>query len=69
MNPLFDLFNSTAYPPVLQQFMQFKQSYKGDAKAQVQQMLNSGQISQAQYDEAVRKAQQIQSLLSPGVRR
>ena len=69
MNPLFNMFNNNGYPPMLQKFFQFQQNYQGDAKAQVQQMLNSGQITQAQYDEAVRKAQQIQSLLSSSVRR
>ena len=69
MNPLFNMFNNNGYPPMLQQFLQFQQSFKGDARTQVQQMLNSGQISQEQYDEAVRKAQQLQSLLSASVRR
>lgn len=69
MNPLFNMFNNKGYPPMLQQFLQFQQSFKGDARSQVQQMLNSGQISQEQYDEAVRKAQQLQSMLSSGVRR
>ena len=69
MNPLFNILNNQSYPPVLQQFMEFQRSFQGDPKAKVQQMLSSGQISQAQYDEAVRKAQQLQSMLSPGVRR
>ena len=69
MNPLFNLLNQGGYPPILQQFMQFQQNFKGDPKQQVQQMLSSGQITQAQYDEAVKKAQMLQSLLSPGGRR
>lgn len=69
MNPLFNLLNQGGYPPMLQQFMQFQQSFKGDARQQVQHMLSSGQISQAQYDEAVRKAQMLQNMLSPGGRR
>lgn len=69
MNPLFDLLNSQSYPPVLQQFMEFQKNFQGDPRARVQQMLSSGQISQAQFDEAVRKAQQLQSMLTPGVRR
>jgi len=69
MNPLFNLLNQGGNPPILQQLMQFQQTYKGDARQQVQKMLSSGQITQAQYDEAVKKAQMLQSLLSPGVRR
>lgn len=34
-----------------------------DPNAMIQQMLNSGRISQAQYNSAVRQAQQIQQML------
>jgi hypothetical protein len=56
-------------PQMIQQFLQFRQNFTGDAKAQVQRMLNSGQISQAQYDNAVKTAQQLQQMLSSSVRR
>jgi type IV secretory pathway TrbL component len=56
-------------PQMIQQFLQFRQNFTGDAKAQVQRMLNSGQISQAQYDNAVKMAQQLQQMLSSSVRR
>jgi len=51
-------------PNMIQQFMQFRQNFRGDARAQIQQMLNSGQISQAQYDNAVKMAQQLQQMLT-----
>lgn len=47
---------------MLQQFMQFKQNFKGDPREQIQQMLNNGKITQAQYDDAVRKAQEFQKM-------
>lgn len=50
---------------MMQKFMQFRQNYQGDPKAQIQQMLNNGQISQQQYNQAVQIAQQIQSMLMP----
>lgn len=50
-------------PQMIQRFMQFRQNFNGDPRAQIQQMLNSGQISQTQYDQAVRVAQQIQGML------
>lgn len=62
-NPLFDMLGGSALPPIVQQFMQFKQSFKGDPKQQVQQMLNSGKISQDQYNAAVKKAQDLQKIL------
>lgn len=63
------LFNALSNNPMngmmglVQQFMQFKSNFKGDARAQVQQMLNSGRVSQAQYNQAVQMAQQFQNLL------
>lgn len=62
-NPLFDILGGSALPPIVQQFMQFKQSFKGDPKQQVQQMLNSGKITQDQYNAAVKKAQDLQKIL------
>ena len=49
---------------ILQQFNQFKKNFNGNAQQQVQQMLNSGKISQAQYDNAVKQAQQLQKMLN-----
>lgn len=48
---------------MLQQFQQFKNSFRGNAQEQVQQMLNSGQVSQEQYNQAVRMANALQSLM------
>lgn len=62
-NPLFDMLGGSALPPIVQQFMQFKQSFKGDPRQQVQQMLNSGKVSQDQYNAAVKKAQDLQKIL------
>ena len=48
---------------LLQQFQQFRNTFKGDPRAQIQQMLNSGKITQAQYNQAVQLAQQMQKIL------
>jgi len=48
---------------ILQQFMQFRQMFRGDPRQQVQQMLNSGKVSQEQYNQAVQLAKQLQSML------
>lgn len=42
-----------------QQINQLKKTVKGDPMEQIQQMLNSGRVTQAQYDAAVKKAQEI----------
>ena len=49
---------------IIQQFLQFKNNFRGNPQEQVQQMLNSGKISQAQYDNAVKQAQQFQNMLN-----
>lgn len=49
---------------LISQFNKFKNNFSGNAQEQVQQLLNSGRVSQAQYNNAVRMAQQFQKLLS-----
>lgn len=62
-NPLFSMLGNNINNPMLQQFRQFKSTYKGDARQQVQNMLNSGQITQQQYNNAVNMANQLQNIL------
>ena len=62
-NPLYQSMNNQPSNNLFQQFNQFKQNFKGDARQQVQQMLNSGRISQQQYNQAVQMAHQFQRLL------
>lgn len=65
-NPLFNMFGNSQFgnmSGLIQQFQQFKQQFQGDPKAQVQQMLNSGQISQAQYNQAVQIANALKQFL------
>ncbi len=54
---------------MMQQFMQFKQNYRGNPRADIQNLVNSGRISQAQYNQAVQMAQQLQAMLMPSGRR
>ena len=44
---------------MLQQFQKFQQTFSGDPKAKVMQMLNSGKITQEQFDKASQMANQI----------
>lgn len=63
---LFNALNGSQNGPmnIVQQFMQFKKNFKGNPQQQIQQMLNSGKVSQAQYNAAVQKAQMLQKMLS-----
>lgn len=45
------------------QFNQFKQNYNGDPKQQVQQLLNSGQMSQEQFNKLSQMATQMQNIM------
>lgn len=47
---------------MFQRFQQFRKSFKGDPQEQVQQLLNSGRVSQQQYNQAVQMAQQFQRM-------
>jgi hypothetical protein len=65
-NPLFDMFGMN---PMVQRYMQFRQSFSGDARSQVQNLLNSGRVTQEQYNRAVQMAQQLQQMLPPSAHR
>lgn len=63
-NPLFGMLSGQMQMnPMLQKFNQFRQMFKGNPQQQVQQMLNSGKISQAQYNQAVQMANQVAQMM------
>ena len=55
-------------PNMLMQFLQFRNNFRGDPQQMVQQMLNSGQISQQQYDNVIQMARQLQQMFTPNTR-
>lgn len=61
MNPLYQ---QTGQNNVMQRFLQFKQQFRGNPQEQVQQLLNSGRVTQQQYDAAVQMANQLRSMLN-----
>ena len=48
---------------LLSQFNRFKQTFTGDPKAQVEELLRSGQMTQEQFNQLSQTAQQFQQLL------
>lgn len=59
-NPLFGMMqNQMPMNGLMQRFQQFQQMFRGDPRQQVQQMLNSGKITQGQYNQAVQTAQLV----------
>lgn len=64
-NPLFNLLGGRNNGPgnMLQQFQQFKKQMQGvNPQEEVQKLLQSGKISQAQLDKTQQMAQQMQGL-------
>lgn len=67
-NPLFNALGGgmpqgNGPTQMIQQFMQFKQNFKGDPKAEVEKMLQSGKISQQQLNQVQQMAGQFQHML------
>lgn len=72
MNPLYKQMGGSqpqlpgamgSFQQMMQQFRQFKNSFQGDPKAEVQRLLQSGQMAQQQLDQLQQAAQMFQSLL------
>lgn len=67
-NPIYDSMNTgQTMPKQMQEFMSrlndFRRGFNGNPRQMVQQMLNTGKISQAQYDRAVQLTNQIQKMI------
>ena len=70
MNPLFNALGGGQMPGAMgqfqnlvQQFQQFKQSFQGDPRAEVEKLVQSGKISQQQLNQLQQAASQFQQLL------
>lgn len=68
-NPLYSMLGG-AMPnnlgnigDIVRKFQQFRNSFNGDPRQQVQQLLNTGRISQEQYNQAVQIANQLQKIM------
>lgn len=63
-NPLFNQMQpQNQFTQMMQRFQQFRQQFQGDPRQQVQNLLNSGKITQQQYNNAVQMAQQFQRMM------
>ena len=60
MNPFFNAMGGNKQPNMMQQFQQFMNQMKGkDPNAVIQDMMQSGKITQDQYNQARQQAQQM----------
>lgn len=66
-NPIYQQMGgqmpSNPMTAMMQRFQQFQQMFRGDPRQQVQNLLNSGKVSQQQYNQAVQMAQQMQRMM------
>ena len=49
---------------IMQRFNQFMQTFQGDPRQQIQQMLSTGKINQNDYTNALQMAQQLQKMFN-----
>lgn len=54
--------NPMMFNQLMQKVQQLKSQLGGDPNKQIQQMLNSGKITQADYDNAVKRAQELRKM-------
>lgn len=64
-NPLYQQLNGGTPAPnnMLQRLKQFKSMFTGNPQQQVQQLLNSGRITQAQLNQYAQQANEIYKLM------
>lgn len=64
-NPLYNALGPkpNGISNLLSQFIQFRRGFTGDPKAQVQALLNSGRMTQAQYNQLAQMANEFQKYM------
>ena len=62
MNPLFNQMQSNMGNNLMQKVQQLKQQIGGDPREHIQRMLNSGQVTQEQYNRAIQQAQSLRGM-------
>lgn len=68
-NPLFNMFGGNrqmqgnGLGDIVAQINNFKANFNGDPRQKVQELLNSGQMTQAQFNQLSQQANQIMRML------
>lgn len=62
-NSIYNGPNQTNLSNLLSQFNQFRQSFSGNPQQQVQQLIQSGRMSQQQFEALANQATQLRQLL------
>lgn len=61
MNSLFNTMNP--YGNLLGKFSEFRENFRGDPKTMVQNFLNTGKMSQAQFNQIASMATEFQKMI------
>ena len=62
-NPLYQQFNNDPTPAIIKQAQELRNNFQGDPREEVQRLLNSGQMSQAQFNQLMPMAQKIAAMM------
>lgn len=62
-NPLYQQLMGNQSNAMMQQVQQLKKTIGGDPMQYIQSLLNSGKVTQGQYNMAVQRAQQLQQMM------
>lgn len=60
---IFNALSQNNMMGLVNQFLQFKKTFTGNPQQQIQQLVNSGRISQTQYEQALQQAKALQEIL------
>lgn len=66
-NPLYKQIQQQTQNPMngfMQRFQQFRQTFSGNPQEQIQNLMNSGKVSQQDYNNAYQMAQQMMRMIS-----
>jgi hypothetical protein len=64
MNDLFQSLNGNSIENLKRQVLQFQQNFQGNPREKIAQMLQNGQITQEQLNQAQSRATQIMQLFN-----
>lgn len=62
-NPIYRILGGGMNNNLLSQFNQFRQTFRGNPKEQVQRLLNSGQMTPQQFNQLKQMAEQFRGLM------
>lgn len=65
-NPIYDMMNANNDGGIMsfvKEVRDFQKTFNGDPKAEVQNLMNSGQLSQAEFDQYAKIANQVMAFM------